>query len=82
MPFYNYRCTVCQAPHRMLQKISDEPLRICPACDQETLKKIISAPSFRLKGGGWYETDFKEKNRRNLAESTSEKKSTPTAEKV
>ena len=50
-----------------VQKISDEPLVNCPACDNDTLKKIISAGGFRLKGGGWYETDFKSGKKKNVA---------------
>jgi len=51
-----------------LQKMSDEPLQDCPDCAQPDLRKKLSAPNFRLKGGGWYETDFKDKNKRNLAD--------------
>jgi putative FmdB family regulatory protein len=50
-----------------LQKISDAPLSDCPACGEATLVKLISAAGFRLKGGGWYETDFKSGNRKNVA---------------
>ena len=50
-----------------VQKISDEPLVKCPACANATLKKIISAAGFRLKGGGWYETDFKSGKKKNVA---------------
>src|SRR5262249_55246124 len=52
-----------------MQKISDPPLRKCPSCGRSTLKKLVSAPNFRLKGGGWYETDFKsdQESKRNLA---------------
>lgn len=50
-----------------LQKISDAPLTECPACHQATLKKQISAAGFRLKGQGWYETDFKKGSKKNLA---------------
>lgn len=49
------------------QKISDQPLRKCPACGKMKLQKLISAVGFRLKGGGWYETDFKSDGKRNLA---------------
>jgi putative FmdB family regulatory protein len=71
MPIYEYRCGVCDHYLDALQKISDEPLLDCPACGKSTLKRLISAPSFRLKGSGWYETDFKsDKDRkRNLVES-------------
>ncbi len=67
MPIYEYQCTACGALHEALQKISDDPLVDCPACGNPTLKKKISAVAFRLKGGGWYETDFKGDNKKNLA---------------
>ncbi|MBK1731496.1 FmdB family zinc ribbon protein [Thiococcus pfennigii] len=69
MPFYEYRCESCGHELEALQKISDPPLTDCPACGQATLKKKISAAGFRLKGGGWYETDFKNANRKNLHDS-------------
>jgi putative FmdB family regulatory protein len=69
MPIYEYECQECQHVLDALQKISDEPLRHCPSCGEAALKKLLSAPRFRLKGSGWYETDFKDKNRRNLADS-------------
>ncbi|MEM9315028.1 MAG: zinc ribbon domain-containing protein [Pseudomonadota bacterium] len=67
MPIYEYQCTACGALHEALQKISDDPLVDCPACGNATLRKKISAVAFRLKGGGWYETDFKSGNKKNLA---------------
>ena len=67
MPIYEYICNVCQERHEALQKISDAPLKRCPHCRKEGLEKQISAASFRLSGSGWYETDFKTKNQRNLA---------------
>ncbi len=67
MPIYEYQCGECGALHEALQKISDEPLKDCPACGQPALKKKVSAAAFRLKGGGWYETDFKSGNKKNLA---------------
>lgn len=60
MPIYEYRCTSCGHELEKLQKISDAPLTDCPACGQPALEKLISAAGFRLKGGGWYETDFKQ----------------------
>ena len=70
MPFYEYECSNCKFYVEALQKISDEPLKQCPSCKKQTLKKLVSAPNFRLKGGGWYETDFKsdEEKKRNLAD--------------
>ena len=68
MPIYEYECHVCGHRLEKLQKISDQPLTDCPACEQSSLKKLVSAVAFRLSGSGWYETDFKdEKSRRNLA---------------
>ena len=69
MPFYEYECTNCKFYVEALQKVSDQPLKQCPSCKKQTLKKLVSAPVFRLKGGGWYETDFKsdQEGKRNLA---------------
>ena len=67
MPIYEYRCESCNHELEVVQKISDEPLVKCPACSNDTLKKIISAAGFRLKGGGWYETDFKSGKKKNVA---------------
>jgi putative FmdB family regulatory protein len=69
MPFYEYQCKACGTTHEALQKMSDAPLRKCPACAKSQLIRLISAPVFRLKGGGWYETDFKSdsESKRNLA---------------
>ncbi|MDX1563653.1 MAG: zinc ribbon domain-containing protein [Gammaproteobacteria bacterium] len=71
MPIYEYRCEACGHTLDALQKISDDPLSDCPSCEEPELKRLISAPAFRLKGGGWYETDFKsdKERKRNLAES-------------
>jgi putative FmdB family regulatory protein len=67
MPIYEYRCEKCQHELEAIQKISEAPLRACPACGKKALVKRISAAGFRLKGGGWYETDFKSKGKRNVA---------------
>jgi putative FmdB family regulatory protein len=69
MPFYEYQCRHCGHQIEVMQKISDPPMRKCPSCGRNGLSKLISAPVFRLKGGGWYETDFKGDNdrKRNLA---------------
>jgi putative FmdB family regulatory protein len=67
MPIYEYRCQSCGHELEKLQKISDPPLVDCPQCEQPELTKLISAAGFRLKGGGWYETDFKKDGKRNLA---------------
>jgi len=67
MPIYEYRCSDCGHQLEKLQKMSDPPLTDCPACEQPRLTKLVSAAAFRLKGGGWYETDFKKDGKRNLA---------------
>jgi|GEM_PF-718025 len=69
MPFYEYICTHCGAATELLQKVSDPPATTCPKCQAEALTKQISAAGFRLKGGGWYETDFKSDGQRNLVKS-------------
>lgn len=66
MPFYEYVCTSCGAATELLQRLSDPPATTCPKCHAEALTKQISAAGFRLKGGGWYETDFKSDGQRNL----------------
>jgi putative FmdB family regulatory protein len=73
MPIYEYRCGSCSHELEALQKVSDSPLRKCPECGKLTLRRLISAPVFRLKGGGWYETDFKSdgEKKRNLVETSS-----------
>jgi len=68
MPIYAYQCQACRHSLEALQKLSDAPLLECPACGEQALRKQLTAPVFRLKGGGWYETDFKQSNRRNLVE--------------
>jgi len=68
MPIYEYHCDACGEAHEALRKISDPVLDICPQCGQSALRKKVSAAAFRLKGGGWYETDFKQGgNKKNLA---------------
>jgi putative FmdB family regulatory protein len=61
MPIYEYQCQACEKTIEALQKISDAPLLNCPKCGAAALRKKVSAPTFRLKGSGWYETDFKSK---------------------
>jgi putative FmdB family regulatory protein len=67
MPIYEYACESCGHIFDVLQKMDADPLVECPECGEPRLKKLLSAPNFRLKGGGWYETDFKKDNQRNLA---------------
>lgn len=68
MPIYEYQCQACGNEHEAIQKMSAEPLIVCPACNEPELKKKISAAGFRLKGSGWYETDFKNGSKKNVAE--------------
>ncbi len=81
MPIYEYRCAACGHALETIQKISDAPLRDCPACQKPELQKQISAPAFRLNGSGWYETDFKTGKKKNLTESagTGDSKTADTA---
>lgn len=71
MPIYEYQCQSCDHQMETLQKMSDAPLTDCPSCGEAALKKLISAAGFRLKGSGWYETDFKSGSKKNVAESAS-----------
>lgn len=64
MPIYEYQCTHCGFLHEQIQKMSDSAKKKCPVCKKMTLKKNISQVAFRLKGGGWYETDFKTGNKK------------------
>lgn len=79
MPIYEYQCEACGHDFETLQKISDAPLTECPQCGKAALKKLISAPAFRLKGGGWYETDFKTGDKKNVAQTDGKTK--PAAKK-
>jgi len=73
MPIYEYRCQSCGHELEKLQRMNDAALTDCPACGKSALKRLISAAGFRLKGAGWYETDFKKSNQRNLVDSGSDK---------
>ena len=79
MPIYEYRCENCGHELEAVQKISDNPLVKCPNCEADALKKRISASGFRLKGGGWYETDFKSGNKKNVSGSESASSSTTSS---
>ncbi|MCW8963950.1 MAG: zinc ribbon domain-containing protein [Gammaproteobacteria bacterium] len=68
MPIYEYECVSCGHKLEAIQKLSDEPLTDCPECGEAQLKKLVSAAGFRLKGGGWYETDFKSGGKKNVAD--------------
>ncbi len=73
MPIYEYRCQSCGHELEKLQRMNDAALIDCPECGKSALKRLVSAAGFRLKGAGWYETDFKKSNQRNLVDSGSEK---------
>ncbi|MGB5606625.1 MAG: zinc ribbon domain-containing protein [Gammaproteobacteria bacterium] len=75
MPIYEYQCEACGHGFETLQKISDAPLTDCPECGKSALKKLISPSAFRLKGGGWYETDFKTGAKKNVAQGDKQAKS-------
>src|SRR5580698_3040303 len=81
MPFYEYECSNCRYYVEVMQRLADAPLKKCPSCGKNALKKLVSAPVFRLKGAGWYETDFKsdKEQKRNLAEKEPEPKETTEA---
>lgn len=79
MPIYEYQCESCGHALEALQRLSDPLLVDCPACNKPALKKQISAAGFRLKGGGWYETDFKSGNKKNLAGDASGGASAPSS---
>ena len=73
MPIYEYKCSKCGHQFEIIQRFSDNPIETCPECDENSVKKLVSAPSFRLKGGGWYETDFKTGSKKNIVDSKDEK---------
>lgn len=86
MPIYEYQCQSCDHEFEALQKMSDPLLTECPSCHEQALRKKVSAAAFRLKGGGWYETDFKTGKKKNVvgdggAKSNSETKSSGTESK-
>jgi putative FmdB family regulatory protein len=82
MPIYEYICEHCAAKKEVFQGMKDAPLSQCDQCGKQTLKRLISAGAFRLKGGGWYETDFKKggDKKKNLADEQSHTK--PASEPV
>lgn len=78
MPIYEYACNACGHELELLQGFRDEPTTTCPACRRDQLKRKISAAAFHLKGTGWYETDFKNKDKKEAEkkESTEDKPET------
>lgn len=83
MPIYEYQCRSCEHQFETIQRISEAPLTDCPECGVDSLRKLISPVAFRLKGGGWYETDFKKGDARNVikSESSGEKEADSSAKK-
>jgi putative FmdB family regulatory protein len=69
VPIYEYQCGTCGHQLEAMQKFSDAPLTQCPECGKDTLKKLVSATSFQLKGTGWYATDIRDKGKPKPAES-------------
>lgn len=78
MPIYEYKCTACGHQLETIQKFSDEPLKECPDCHQSALQKLISNSAFHLKGGGWYVTDIRDKDKKK-PEATASKEATDTS---
>ena len=78
MPIYEYKCSKCEHQFEIIQRFSDNPLESCPECGQKSIKKLVSAPSFRLNGGGWYETDFKTGSKKNIVDVKDEKSKQPS----
>ncbi|MEE4292725.1 MAG: zinc ribbon domain-containing protein [Xanthomonadales bacterium] len=66
MPIYEYQCQSCGHELEKLQRMSDDALTDCPECGEDSLRRLVSAAGFRLKGGGWYETDFKKGAKKNV----------------
>jgi putative FmdB family regulatory protein len=78
MPIYEYQCTHCNHCFDMMQKISEDPIKQCPVCYQNTVQKLISAAGFQLKGTGWYATDFKNKSSKSPENTAKNDASLPT----
>lgn len=79
MPIYEFQCQACGTEVEILQKISDPHPTDCEACGKSEMKKKVTAAAFRLSGAGWYETDFKESDKKkNLTETNSDKKESNT----
>ena len=79
MPIYEYQCDDCGHKMEKLQKMSDARLTDCPACEKPALKKLVSAAAFRLKGNGWYETDFKTGSKKNALHTSENSKSSSSS---
>src|SRR5688572_6696937 len=81
MPIYAFECAACGHRFDRLQKLSDADPTQCPACAEPQVRRQLTAPQFRLAGGGWYETDFKKDGdkKRNLAGEGGASESKPDA---
>ena len=82
MPIYEYRCGSCGHELEKLQRMSDPELTDCPDCGEAALSRLVSAAGFRLKGSGWYETDFKKDGKKNLHQSAAGESKTDKADKT
>ncbi len=80
MPIYEYQCNACEHTFDLIQKIADKPVKKCPECGKNKAQKLVSAPSFQLKGTGWYETDFKNKPEKTKSEPKTAEPATATEE--
>ena len=81
MPIYEYQCEKCGHQMEKLQKMSDDPLKDCPECEESALRKLVSAAAFKLKGTGWYETDFKDNSKKKPDDQKSDQKDGKTTDK-
>ncbi len=77
MPIYEYKCDICDHQFEILQKINDVPAKTCPECNSHNLRKLVSAAAFKLKGTGWYETDFKTKKPKKDDDTAKKNKNDP-----
>jgi len=82
MPLYEYKCSRCKKKYEFLEKITGEPKTICPHCQKPTLKRQISLAGFKLKGSGWYETDFKDQKKPETMKKEADNKKPEKTEKT
>jgi len=82
MPIYEYKCKACEHKFDKLQKINDPPFTDCPDCGEPELVKLVSAAGFRLKGTGWYETDFKNSGKTSSTATSKDKAVKKTEKKT
>jgi putative FmdB family regulatory protein len=82
MPIYEYRCDTCGYQGEFLQKVSDDPIKLCPECHSEGFSKLVSAAGFQLKGSGWYATDFKHGSKPAVASDAKPKDDTKSSDEA